>query len=67
VAPRISLLGGFGLSDGRVDVALALAVAGCGSDDGRGDDPAAEVDTSALSGTIEVWGMGAEGEAAGGR
>jgi multiple sugar transport system substrate-binding protein len=42
--------------------ALTLAVTACGNDDETAGD-APETDPDALSGTIEVWGMGAEGEA----
>ncbi len=42
--------------------ALAVAVAGCGNDN-ETEGPAPDTDPDALSGTIEVWGMGAEGEA----
>jgi multiple sugar transport system substrate-binding protein len=42
--------------------ALALAVTACGNDDDTAGD-APETDPDALSGTLEVWGMGAEGEA----
>jgi multiple sugar transport system substrate-binding protein len=42
--------------------AIALAVTACGNDDETAGD-APETDPDALSGTIEVWGMGAEGEA----
>jgi multiple sugar transport system substrate-binding protein len=42
--------------------ALTLAVTACGNDDETAGD-APETDPDALSGSIEVWGMGAEGEA----
>jgi multiple sugar transport system substrate-binding protein len=42
---------------------VALAAAGCGTNDDTTAGPAPETDPDALSGTIEVWGMGAEGEA----
>jgi multiple sugar transport system substrate-binding protein len=45
--------------------ALSLAVAGCGTNDDTTAGPAPETDPEALSGSIEVWGMGAEGEALG--
>ena len=44
-------------------LALAMAAVSCGTNEELAAEPAAEVDTSALSGSIEVWGMGAEGEA----
>jgi multiple sugar transport system substrate-binding protein len=57
-------------------LALALVLAACGRDDEGGGDgdgdgdgatatQAPEVDTGAASGEIEVWAMGAEGEALG--
>jgi multiple sugar transport system substrate-binding protein len=42
---------------------VALAAAGCGTNDDTTAGPDPETDPDALSGTIEVWGMGAEGEA----
>lgn len=57
-----------------VAIALIGALAACGRDDEGGGDggddgaagtQAAEVDTSSASGEIEVWAMGAEGEALG--
>jgi multiple sugar transport system substrate-binding protein len=44
-------------------VALAVGLAGCGTNDDTTAGPAPDTDPDALSGTIEVWGMGAEGEA----
>jgi multiple sugar transport system substrate-binding protein len=44
---------------------LAVTASGCGTNDGETAGPAPETDPEALSGTIEVWGMGAEGEALG--
>lgn len=44
---------------------LAVTATGCGTNDGETAGPAPETDPEALSGTLEVWGMGAEGEALG--
>lgn len=52
----------------RIAAALAvtgLALAGCGTNDDASAGPAPETDPDALSGTIDVWAMGAEGEAMG--
>jgi multiple sugar transport system substrate-binding protein len=48
-----------------VSFALSLVVAGCGTNEDTTAGPAPETDPEALSGSIEVWGMGAEGEALG--
>lgn len=44
-------------------IVLALAAAGCNGNDGETAGPAPDTDPEALSGSLEVWGMGAEGEA----
>lgn len=47
-----------------IAIAVVLAAAGCGTnEDDSTAGPAPETDPDALSGTVEVWGMGAEGEA----
>jgi multiple sugar transport system substrate-binding protein len=43
--------------------ALAVVVTGCGTNDDATSGPAPETDPDAVSGSLEVWGMGAEGEA----
>ena len=53
-----------------IGMVLALAACGRGEEDGDGGDatvapPAPEVDTASASGEIDVWAMGAEGEALG--
>jgi multiple sugar transport system substrate-binding protein len=48
-----------------VALALAATLAGCGTNDGETAGPAPETDPEAISGSIDVWGMGAEGEALG--
>jgi multiple sugar transport system substrate-binding protein len=42
---------------------LAVVVTGCGTNDDATSGPAPETDPDAVSGSLEVWGMGAEGEA----
>ena len=56
-------------------IGMVLVLAACGRGDDEGDPPgsgevsvapqASEIDTSAATGEIEVWAMGAEGEALG--
>jgi multiple sugar transport system substrate-binding protein len=43
--------------------ALAVVLTGCGTNDDATSGPAPETDPEAVSGSLEVWGMGAEGEA----
>jgi multiple sugar transport system substrate-binding protein len=43
--------------------ALAVVITGCGTNDDATSGPAPETDPDAVSGSLEVWGMGAEGEA----
>jgi multiple sugar transport system substrate-binding protein len=52
-------------SAAAVALTLAAALAGCGTNDGETAGPEPETDPEAISGSLVVWGMGAEGEALG--